>query len=214
MDLPFDPPRAPTAQEGWITMVVEKDYREKMFGKKNRVIVKVRPSLSLSSIPHHSTETRTLSLGSPQLTSPSVPAYPRTISIPFHLSITVLAHSSHTSSSSSSPPDILVPPPSDLKILLIRHITTRARGATQSINQTVGLLADLKNETRVWKLPPVLREVGGEKRWAAEVVTVGEMAVGGAAGPSFGAGMTRGMLTCDVSSNPPPLPTLRTTSGG
>lgn len=47
-DLPFDPPRAPTAQEGWITMVVEKDYREKMFGKKNRVIVKVRRFISIS----------------------------------------------------------------------------------------------------------------------------------------------------------------------
>lgn len=70
------------------------------------------------------------------------------------------------------------------------------------------MLADLKNEARVWKLPTGLREVGAgeEKRWAKEVVMVGEMAVGGAAGPSFGAGMTRGMLTCDVSRHQPICP--------
>ena len=201
-DLPVDPPRAPTAQDGWITMAVEKDYREKLFGKKNKVIVKVGlpfPSVSEPRSVFLPDSFLFFFLLSCKLTTPSISAYPRTIPIPYHLSITVLAHASHTTSS-DTPPDIILPPPSDLKILLVRHVTTRARGATQSFNQTVGLLTDLKNESRVWRLPPVLRDLaGGERRWGAEVVAVGEIAVGGAAGPSFGAGMTRGLLTCDVS---------------
>ena len=132
----------------------------------------------------------------PQLTIPSLPAFPRSTPIPYHLSIVILCHPSKT-----SPSDVIMPPLSDLTLTLVRHVAARAHGTSDTFRQVVGLAIDVKNESRVWKVAPGMRELGGgERRMGGETVVVGEMVFGGDAGPTFGGTGTRGLLTCDVSA--------------
>lgn len=128
-----------------------------------------------------------------QLTIPSITAFPRTISIPFYLSILILGPEEKGQTA------LTLPSPSELKISLTRTVHTTAQGASQSFGQRVGLLTDLQSENRVWYQPHGFREERGEKRWGGEVLVVGEFAVGGAATPTFSGGSTRGLLSCDVS---------------
>ncbi|KAL7417625.1 hypothetical protein BDY24DRAFT_432694 [Mrakia frigida] len=173
---PFAPPPPPN----WPTATTEKEYKEKLFGKNSKVIIK--------------------------FTTPPFPSLPRSTPTPYHLSILVLAP---PSTSEGSEPSLTLPSPSDISLLLTRNVSSEAQRGVRRYNQHVGpLIKDLKTESRVWDEDPRWRDVeveggGGrgqtEKRWGQEKVIVGEFEIGEALVPTFFGQSTKGLLSCSYS---------------
>jgi hypothetical protein len=131
-----------------------------------------------------------------RLTVPSSPHLPSFHPIPYYISILILSPplpEKYSPSPSSPPPELHMPSPSSLRLQLTRHVKSVVRGAAQTIRQTAnsGDLCDFSKEHRVWFAEQKLREdpeEAGIYRWSAEIVCVGEFALG--AGPTRGCGMT------------------------
>ncbi|KAL7412529.1 hypothetical protein BDY24DRAFT_442082 [Mrakia frigida] len=163
VSLPAAARARPSEAEGWKTYTISKEWREGMFSKKKKLVFK--------------------------LALPSLPAFSSLTPVPYHLSLLLLSPS--TAANEPNPSPVNLPSTQQIGLFLIRELWTTARGASQTVKQTLSQVGEAVGG-RVWYGEGKLwdefdvdvesnEEEGGKgqgskgKRWGVEIVMVGEM---------------------------------------
>ncbi|KAL7410156.1 hypothetical protein BDY24DRAFT_400963 [Mrakia frigida] len=165
---PVAPPQ-PGAQDGWIASTAEKEYRESLFGKKSKAVVR--------------------------MCIPSIPSFPRNTLIPYYLSILILAPEGRgeTTPSLPSPSDLRL----SLRRTVSTTAKKGSQKFKQDAGLLVDLKSESRiwYQPHGW----VEVEGGGKRWGGEIVVVGEFELGGGDATPSFGREQTSGLLSCDYA---------------
>lgn len=74
----------------------------------------------------------------PQLTLSSLPSFPASTSIPYHLSFLLLSPPTPIANDKDNAYLASLPSASQIGLFLVRELWTKARGASQTVKQTLG----------------------------------------------------------------------------